>query len=106
MTARRDDESPATSTPRPAGSTPGTPTARYRNRGSQRRRPRPSSRCRRTPVSRPRRRRGTAGWCAAEQLIESYPISVDFDTALYQSDQNFELQGTVHMGQDVVNVRA
>ena len=42
----------------------------------------------------------------AEQLIESYPISVDFDAALYQSDQNFELQGTVHMGQDVVNVRA
>jgi len=37
----------------------------------------------------------------ADRLLESYPISVDFDAALYQSDQNFELRGTVHMGQDV-----
>jgi hypothetical protein len=38
-------------------------------------------------------------------LTESYPISVDFDASSYVSDQNFSLQGTVHMGQDVADVQ-
>jgi hypothetical protein len=41
----------------------------------------------------------------AERLAESYPISVDFDASSYVSDQNFALQGTVRMGQNVLDVR-
>lgn len=36
-------------------------------------------------------------------LAESYPISVDFSAALYTDDQNFSLDGTVDMGQDVAS---
>jgi hypothetical protein len=37
-------------------------------------------------------------------LVESYPISVDFSAAQYVDDQNFSLDGTVSMGQDVASV--
>jgi hypothetical protein len=37
-------------------------------------------------------------------LAEWYPLSVDFSAASYVDDQNFALQGTVHMGQDVAAV--
>jgi hypothetical protein len=40
-----------------------------------------------------------------DRLTESYPISVDFNAASYVSDQNFSLQGTVHMGQDVAETQ-
>jgi hypothetical protein len=39
-----------------------------------------------------------------DRLVESYPVSVDFSAASYVNDQNFSLQGTVHMGQDVASV--
>ena len=39
-----------------------------------------------------------------QRLVESYPISVDFSAASYVSDQNFSLEGTVHMAQDVGQV--
>jgi hypothetical protein len=39
-----------------------------------------------------------------ERLLESYPISVDFSAASYVNDQNFSLEGTVHMAQDVAQV--
>jgi hypothetical protein len=40
-----------------------------------------------------------------DRLTESYPISVDFNAASYVSDQNFSLQGTVHMGQVVAEMQ-
>lgn len=39
-------------------------------------------------------------------LLESYPISVDFSAANYTDDQNFSLNGTVDMGQQVLSVVA
>ncbi|HEV7203026.1 MAG TPA: peptide-N4-asparagine amidase [Jatrophihabitans sp.] len=40
----------------------------------------------------------------SSSLAESYPISVDFSAAQYVDDQNFSLEGTVDMGQDVASV--
>jgi len=40
----------------------------------------------------------------SSSVRESYPISVDFSAANYTDDQNFSLNGTVHMGQQVTSL--
>jgi len=40
----------------------------------------------------------------SSSLTESYPISVQFSAAAYVDDQNFSLEGTVSMAQDVSSV--
>ncbi len=38
---------------------------------------------------------------ASKLLDERYPIRVDYDAGSYVDDQNFAIEGTVHMGQEV-----
>jgi hypothetical protein len=40
----------------------------------------------------------------SSSLAESYPLRVDFSAAQYVDDQNFSLDGTVSMGQDIASV--